>query len=237
MLHRAAKVVATEMNGIMPCSSVELRKLPGVGRYTAAAIASIAFGEPAAVVDGNVERVLARFFGRELSPEENWETAQIWLCKRFAGDWNQAMMELGATVCTPVNPQCKQCPLRSWCQGRVAVQNGEKPLSESLPARKRKVVARALGQRAGRVYLVQRPVDAKKMAGMWELPEAELNENADALMKVRHSITDTDYLVHIYAQSVKGIREGRWCGPEELDTLALTGLTRKVLRKLGILAR
>ncbi|HEX8926721.1 MAG TPA: A/G-specific adenine glycosylase [Terriglobales bacterium] len=238
MLHEAAKVVADQMNGAMPRTSATLRELPGVGRYTAAAIASIAFGEPSAVVDGNVERVFARFHGRELSQQEHWQTAQSWLQVGRAGDWNQAMMELGATVCTPVNPHCKQCPLRRWCVGSVAANRDSKERAEKAPARKRKLVARALVQRGERVYLVQRAPSEKKMAGLWELPEIPTDESSgDPLMRVRHSITDTDYVVHVYARSAQGIRGGRWCDRANLERTALTGLTRKVLRKAGILAR
>jgi A/G-specific adenine glycosylase len=235
MLHDAAKVVAHEMNGTLPPTSVELRKLPGVGRYTAAAIASIAFGERAAVVDGNVERVLARFYGRELSPEENWHTAQTWLQVNHPGDWNQAMMELGATVCTPLNQQCKQCPLKKWCAGTKAAQSGAKSAAENSSARKGRVVARALMSRGDEVYLVQRAADAKKMAGMWELPESEHDPDEKPLLSVRHSITDTDYVVHVYARKAKSLGGGRWFGAAVLDRLALTGLTRKVLRKVEIL--
>lgn len=273
MLHQAAKVVANEMKGEMPHTSAELRKLPGVGRYTAAAIASIAFAEPTAVVDGNVERVLRRFTGRELAGEELWQTAQQWLEQdqsrcvpplrlaqgrvdrerrdtggatlegmngapgNDAGDWNQAMMELGATVCTPVNPQCNACPLRKWCAGSKAAQLGAKPSAAKSSARKRKVVARAMVRRGDEVYLLQRAADAKKMAAMWELPEIPHDVDAKPLLTVRHSITDTDYLVHVYERKTKGDGGGKWFGHADLHRLALTGLTRKVLRKVGVLAR
>lgn len=254
MLHQAAKVVANEMNGNVPSTSAGLRKLPGVGRYTAAAIASIAFGEAVAVVDGNVDRVLRRFAGRELAAEALWETAQQWLGFALGrgvrtgmngapargawspGDWNQAMMELGATVCTPVNPQCKQCPLKKWCAGTELAQTVAR-ISGISSTRKRTVVARTLAQREGSVYLVQRAADARKMAGMWELPETAHAPSTVPLLTVRHSITDTDYLVHVYARKARRIRGGRWFDNADLNRLALTGLTRKVLRKIGILPR
>src|SRR5450631_4397072 len=100
-LHRAAKVIARERNGEFPRTAEAWRELPGIGRYTAAAIASIAFGEAVAVVDGNVERVLARLVGRPPAGEELWLTAERMLDRARPGDFNQAMMELGATVCTP----------------------------------------------------------------------------------------------------------------------------------------
>ena len=118
MLHAAAKVVARERGGKFPATAKELRALPGVGRYTAAAIASIAFGEPVAVVDGNVERVLQRVSGRRLTGEDFWLQAERLLDRERPGDFNQAMMELGATVCTPRAPACLSCPVVELCATR-----------------------------------------------------------------------------------------------------------------------
>ncbi|MGA3127256.1 MAG: A/G-specific adenine glycosylase [Candidatus Korobacteraceae bacterium] len=248
MLHQAAKVVMTDFGGVIPREAESLRMLPGVGRYTAAAIASIAYGEPVAVVDGNVERVLSRIDGEPRSDAVAWKRAQELLDRRHPGDWNQAMMELGATLCTPRNPQCKVCPLLRWCRAPGA--ETRKPQQ----ARKRVRMTRALIERSHRVYLVQRAADAAKMAGMWELPEypAEIaQQSADAkpgqsvsrankeLCVVRHSITDTDYQVRVLRLDLKalgagGKRSGRWVKFEEIDELPLTGLTRKILRKLGL---
>ena len=114
-MHQAAKVIARERNGSFPRTAEEWRELPGIGRYTAAAIASIAFGEAVAVVDGNVERVLDRVFGAVEGREAAWQRAEALLDRERPGDFNQAMMELGATVCTPRAPQCPMCPLHDWC--------------------------------------------------------------------------------------------------------------------------
>ncbi len=110
----------------------EWLELPGIGRYTAAAIASIAFAEPVAVVDGNVERVLARLHGGPTTNGAAWDRAQALLDTKRPGDFNQAMMELGATVCTPRSPQCLLCPVSSFCRTR-----GEQPSARQAP-RKRK---------------------------------------------------------------------------------------------------
>ena len=131
MLHQAAGVVASELGGSIPREVESLRRLPGVGRYTAAAIASIAYGEPVAVVDGNVERVLSRMDGTlDVAPDGTphcvpdggarastvtWRRAQELLDRRHPGEWNQAMMELGATVCAPRSPRCAACPVLRWC--------------------------------------------------------------------------------------------------------------------------
>src|SRR5882724_4039696 len=106
MLHAAAKVIARERGGKFPQTAAEWRNLPGIGRYTSAAIASIAFGVAVAVVDGNVERVLARLQGKQLAGEAVWQAAGELLDRKRPGDFNQAMMELGATMCTPRSPSC-----------------------------------------------------------------------------------------------------------------------------------
>jgi A/G-specific adenine glycosylase len=239
MLHRAARVVLNESGGTIPCTVEALRKLPGIGRYTAAAIASIAFGEPAAVVDGNVERVLSRLDGETRSAASAWHRAQELLNRHHPGDWNQAMMELGATVCTPQNPQCLTCPVHSWCRAPGAAA------SKPRAARRRVQTKRALIEHKDSVYLVQRPADVSKMAGMWELPERVMpvagqmaDADAEELCVVRHSITDTDYEVRVVRLGLKalGARDkgaGRWVRREEIFSLPLTGLTRKILRRQG----
>ena len=247
MLHQAAKVVASEFGGVIPREAEKLRKLPGVGRYTAAAIASIAYGEPVAVVDGNVERVLSRMDGEPRADGMAWRRAQELLDRRHPGDWNQAMMELGATVCTPQSPKCERCPVLYWCRAPGA------EMPKTRAARKRVRMTRALIERGHRVYLVQREADAAKMAGMWELPEcpAQVAEPsadgereqgvgpcAEELCVLRHSITDTDYEVGVVRIALKslgarGKKSGRWAEREEVFELPLTGLTRKILRKLG----
>ncbi len=166
MLHAAAKVVARERGGKFPVTAEDWKTLPGVGRYTAAAIASIAFGEAVAVVDGNVERVLQRIAGETISGEQIWQGAENLLARNRPGDFNQAMMELGATVCTPRAPACLTCPLVELCVARGELAGGEKK-SRQL----RRVIHYALDRRNGSVFLTQRPAEARLMAGMWELPE------------------------------------------------------------------
>jgi len=239
MLHRAARVVVTESGGVIPRTEAELRKLPGIGRYTAAAIASIACGEPTAVVDGNVERVLTRLDGEPRSGASVWQRAQELLDGRAAGEWdaghwNQAMMELGATVCTPQNPQCLVCPVRGWCRA-PGVATG-RPRAE----RRRVRMTRGLIERRQCVYLVQRPADAAKMAGMWELPEfaGQAGPEATEVCLVRHSITDTDYEVRVVRLGLGALdasqkKAGRWVRLDEVFGFPLTGLTRKIIRRPG----
>jgi len=227
MLHRAACVLVENRAGRLPNTAAGLRRLPGIGRYTAAAIASIAFGEPVAVVDGNVERVLGRLLGKTLTGKDKWEAAQGMLEEEHPGDWNQAVMELGAVVCTPREPACAQCPMRPWCATWGEGRRGRGT------RQRRETVYHALAVRAGRVYLVQRPDDARKMAGMWELPQCQ--PGAEELLRVRHSITDTQYDVRVLKTPPKGLRGGKWFAPDSLHHTALTGLARKVLRRLGVM--
>jgi A/G-specific adenine glycosylase len=128
MLHAAAKAVARECRGEFPTNAEEWRALPGIGRYTAAAIASIAFDEPVAVVDGNVERALQRMSGKRLAGEELWQAANHLLDAQRPGDFNQAMMELGAVVCTPRAPACLTCPVVEFCATRGELAATTKPV-------------------------------------------------------------------------------------------------------------
>jgi A/G-specific adenine glycosylase len=230
-MHAAAKVIVHEHNGKFPQSAQALQSLPGIGRYTAAAIASIAFGEPIAAVDGNVERVLQRVAGRRLAKEEMWAAANDLLDKNRPGDFNQAMMELGALVCTPRVPACLTCPVTELCATR-----GELAATSKPPAQKRRDIDYALHVRNTEVFLVQRRPDASLMAGMWELPEvSEMNGKNSPAFTLRHSITVTDYTVRVWRHSVSSVVGGKWTPMERLPKVALTGLARKILRKAEIL--
>ncbi len=204
-MHQAAKVIARERRGVFPRSAEEWRTLPGIGRYTAAAIASIAYGEPLAVVDGNVERVLERMFGRNEGREAAWQKADMLLDRARPGDFNQAMMELGATICTPRAPQCLVCPVNTWCQSR-----GAQTVQPQAP-RKRSQLCYALIRKNGAVLLVRRPADVSLMAGMWELPSISESQRDGhkPVAKLRHSITDTDYEVSVVSLSPESL-EIRW---------------------------
>jgi A/G-specific adenine glycosylase len=229
MLHAAAKVVARE-KGNFPNTSEGWRELPGIGRYTAAAIASIAFGEAVAVVDGNVERVVQRMAGKAVTGEKVWEMAGGLLDHERPGDFNQAMMELGATVCTPRVPACLTCPVVELCKTRGELRALEKQ------AKQRKLeIHYALHRRNGSVFLVQRPKDARVMAGMWELPEILAPpDRMQPDIIVKHSITVTDYKVNVWPMSAPPDAGGEWCAIDRLPRVALTGLARKVLRRGGI---
>jgi len=243
MLHAAAKVVVREMAGKFPATSAEWRDLPGIGRYTAAAIASIVFAEPVAVVDGNVERVLQRTAGQTLSGESLWQAAEHLLDRKRPGDFNQAMMELGATVCTPRTPACLTCPVMELCNTRGELASSRKQIRQT-----KREIHFALDYRSdegngGSVFLVQRPHDARLMAGMWELPEIPTPEPSlrpaitEPAFTLRHAITVTNYTVRVWRCQPPGQPAGRWIATRRLPTLAMTGLARKSLRNARILHR
>jgi A/G-specific adenine glycosylase len=188
-LHRAAQGVVSERGGRFPVSVDEWRALPGVGPYTAAALASIANGIPAATVDGNVKRVLARLFQVTECIDDRAtvarldELAELLLARRAPGDFNQGMMELGARVCTPRRPACVNCPVRRWCGALAA---GE---AERLPVRRRKgavPIVQAIGaviEREGR-WLVVRRAARGLLGGLWEFPSTELRNGDTAFAAI-----------------------------------------------------
>ncbi|MGH9504237.1 MAG: A/G-specific adenine glycosylase [Terriglobales bacterium] len=231
MLHAAAKAIVKQQGGIFPAGIPELRALPGIGRYTAAAIASIVFDVPAAVVDGNVERVLGRVFGAALSGEAVWQTAETLLSHKRPGDFNQAMMELGATVCLPRQPRCHVCPVFGLCATRGHLEQPKKATRQ-----KRRDICYGLDHRNTSVFLVRRPKHASLMPGMWELPEIPVTiEQSPASITLRHSITVTDYTVRVVRGPVPGQSSGRWVPKAGILKLPLTGLTRKILRRARVI--
>ena len=231
MLHAAAKVIVREHKGAFPKSAQELLALPGIGRYTAAAIASIAFEQPVAVVDGNVERVLQRVVGRPLSGEVLWKVAALLLDKSRPGDFNQAMMELGATVCTPRVPTCLTCPVNGLCATR-----GELGILRKKAPQQRREIHYALHHRdkngkGSEILLVRRPRAASLMPGMWELPARQGEDLGDIPMfELRHSITTTDYRVKVWRRTAPPNVRGEWIPFARVQRLPLTGLARKIWR-------
>jgi A/G-specific adenine glycosylase len=259
MLHKTAQFLTRERGGVLPGTAAELRTLPGIGEYTSAAIASIAFGESIAVVDGNVERVLLRLTGR---PEIKTAAGRAYVQQKAsalvperrigeainaAGDHNQAMMELGATLCLPKNPLCLHCPVYSMCKTRgehITPQRAaqlSRPAAYLLSLRKRGTVTEVL--------LELRADDASLMPGMYELPPLPLDavQGREPMLRLRHAITNTNYYVQIFAAhgpEDSGLRRAipaansdlHWVLTSRLGKLPLTGLTRKALQRLDVMA-
>jgi A/G-specific adenine glycosylase len=232
-LHAAAQKVVTDFHGEIPRTAAHLRQLPGIGRYTSAAIASIAFGEKCAVLDGNVERVIERLAGEATTKAKLWKSAEDLLSPKRPGDFNQAMMELGAAVCLPAEPRCLLCPVAKWCQTRGA---GPKKVQAKRTVCELNL---ALLIDRNRVKLVRRPKSLTIMTGMWELPTLATipNGSSQPLLTVKHSIMDTDYRVRVWTVS-SGIGKSpraRWWSLDELTRIPLTGLARKILRRSALI--
>jgi len=252
MLHQAAQFVADELRGVMPVTAAALRELPGIGSYTAAAIASIAHGEAAAVVDGNVERVLCRLEGwdgggRVAEKRRIEGLAAELVDPAHPGDFNQAMMELGATVCLPRNPQCLMCPLNAECKTRG--EHKTEPRARMVSREVAYALAVRVGGRRGtglddEVLLEQRGTQQTVMPGLWELPalrDVGVPEE-DLRMTVRHAIMQVNYLVRIRTVAEGDLElmtvaggERRWVALGEASRMGLTGLARKVLTRAGLL--
>lgn len=259
MLHGAAQLLLHEHNGSLPKTCADLRRLPGIGDYTAAAVASIAHGEPAAVVDGNVERVLLRVSGsaatgsRRLSVTRLKEAAQTLLDPTAPGLFNQAMMELGAVICLPRVPLCTGCPVRELCRTRG--EHVARPSKQMLSRKADYALVRNSPNASStrvEVLLVQRPRDASQMPGMWELPLLGINDRVrqdrEPILRLRHSITNTNYYVAVFSVDPDEIQIAagdsvdqkivqKWVPDRKLAEIPLTGLARKILMRLDVLAR
>jgi A/G-specific adenine glycosylase len=245
-LHKAARL----MDGVFPSGYQAIRELPGVGDYTAAAISSIAFGLPYAVLDGNVMRVLARItndasdIGAGRTRARFRELAQHHLDGlkgRRAGAFNQAMMELGATVCLPRAPRCGICPLAAMCAARREGRQQQLPvkLRKTQPVKIAMTVA--VVERRGRLLLWQRDADARRLAGFWELPSPDQLPELDALREIgafRHTITHHRYEVTVrvgrLTRKARAPQPLRWIPIGTLPSLPVSTTARKALRLAGI---
>lgn len=248
LLHSAAQAIAER--GGFPSNALELEELPGFGPYTAAAVASIAFDEPVPVLDGNVERVATRLLAESGSPKKA-KTRQVllarlreWIDPRDPGDFNQAMMELGAVVCRPKAPACARCPLETMCRARA---EGRPTAYPTQPARRERERWRwiqfvELADAGRSIRLVQRNSTSAQLAGRWELPGFRARQTAhapkgrivreatkrslrlgDPLGEFAHSITHRDYRVELIevrperARSEVGDSSSRWVRLEDFD--------------------
>ena len=235
-LHRAAQEIAA---GGFPRDYEAIRALPGIGEYTAAAIASIAFGLPHAVLDGNVIRVLARVSAEEApvasaaAKERLRALADRLLDRSRPGDYNQALMELGATVCLPRSPRCTECPVATMCEAR------RQGIAERLPVKAPRVktvvieLELLLIRRRGRCLMWQRPTDSGPMAGFWELPVTAQLSHAyryEVLRHVRHTIMNRRYVATVIRAEIKRVPRGFvWVAEDGLAALPLSTLARKAL--------
>ena len=238
MLRAAREIIGA--GGAFPSSYEGIRQLPGIGEYTAAAIASIAFDLPFAAVDGNVLRVMSRLLAERGDIRSAavrgvlTREAQRLLSRKMPGDFNQATMELGATVCLPRQPVCNECPVHRYCAARRI------GIERELPVRLRKIETQTeektflIVRRGGRFLMWRRDTNARRLAGFWELPEASHLDGAKVqriLGEFRHSITRHRYTCVVVIAGIFGTPEGfSWV--KVADNLPLSTIAVKALRLL-----
>jgi A/G-specific adenine glycosylase len=263
-LHRAAQQLAKLDNGF-PSEPALLRGVPGMGRYTANAVLSQAFDRRLPILEANSQRVLCRLFGRTEDPQRNplrrwlWQTAEDLLPRKGAGEFNQALMELGALVCTPAAPRCDACPLRSKCQARRLGLQEAIPLRAAPPQTVEVREAAVVPRRGNRVLLVQRP-DSGRWANLWEFPhgtlaDGETHEQAAArllreltgikgrigpeLMTIRHGVTRYAITLVCFEGDCRTgtfrsdfYQQGKWLLPAELAHYPVSAPQRRLARLL-----
>lgn len=266
-LHKAAGMVVEQFGGQIPNHRAGLEKLPGIGAYTAGAIASMAFGQDEAALDGNIRRVLARVFGVRTparSPageRELWDLARAHLPPGQAGDYNQAIMDLGATVCTPRSPNCLLCPLMELCQARQQGLQEELPVLATRPPVPHYTVAAAILRRGDSVLIAHRH-SKDLLGGMWEFPggsiedgesleeclRREIGEELGAQLRVeapfgvyQHAYTHFKvtlhaFLCHLADSSPEpqplAASELRWVPPAQLGDFPMGKIDRQIANRL-----
>jgi A/G-specific adenine glycosylase len=258
-LHKAAKIVAEQFEGSLPRDLKELRKLPGIGRYTVGAIASIAFGMDEPTMDGNLRRVFARLFDVS-EPADSptgekilWQLAKEHLPKGQAGDYNQALMDLGATVCTPKNPRCLLCPLMAICESRAKGNQERRPVLKPRKEIPHHTHAAGVIIRDGKVLLAKRPSKGL-LGGMWEFPNGRVEEEPakglksaletgyrlkvqrnEALGIVKHAYTHFRVTVYVFRCDPVSIPDNnslKWVKLSKLDNFPMGKVDRQITRML-----
>ncbi len=236
-LHAAAKKIQ-ELGGF-PSDHPSIRELPGVGDYTAAAIGSIAFNLRHGVLDGNAARVLSRLTVERGSIDSGVVKKRLrasvdrLIDPKRPGEFNQALMELGATVCLPKQPQCRQCPWACECQAfRLGIQD-ELPMRAGRPEAVGVEKQLLMIERAGKILAWQRPAQSRRLAGFWELPETDQLPGAKVESRVagfRHTIVNTNYRIAVFRASLARTPKGfHWLTTKELGEIPLSTTTKKAL--------
>ena len=254
-LHRAAKMIHDQFQGQFPADLTTLLMLPGIGPSTAAAIASLAFNQPTAILDGNVRRVLSRYFRvdgqaqRACVQQTYWQWAQACMPSTRCADYTQAIMDLGATCCTPKKPNCIACPLQANCQAYqqdVVSEYPNKPLKKSLPIERQQFLL--LHTMDDLMYLEKRPSNGL-WGGLWSLPSVDMDVDPSTyirktyglqtmqpqeLMTIKHSFSH--YHLHILAWSLQCQASdecsGRWFHAHEIQHIGVPTPVKKIIDRL-----
>ena len=258
-LHKAAKIVMNQHNGELPRDLDKLRKLPGIGRYTLGAIASIAFDMKVPALDGNIRRVYARLFDVAEpadSPEGEmllWKLAAKHLPKGRAGDYNQALMDLGATVCLPKDPRCLICPLKGLCKARKNGTPEQRPVFKPKKSVPHYIHAAGVMLKRGRVLLALRPSKGL-LGGMWEFPNGRVGgdpakdlpralktgynlkvQRKEPMGFVQHAYTHFKVTVHAFRcdlLSSPSDRNLKWISVKALEDYPMGKIDRQIARKI-----
>jgi A/G-specific adenine glycosylase len=264
-LHKAARQVVDEYQGEIPRERAALERLPGIGRYTAGAITSIAFGQDEAALDGNIRRVLSRLFDMDepaysgAGQRRLWELARQHLPNGQAGDYNQALMDLGASLCSPHAPACLVCPLAELCQARQLGRQEELPVLKVRAPIPHYTVTAAVIRRGSQVLIARRPSKGL-LGGLWEFPGGKVEpgeELPDGLMReireelgtqilvgeafgvYEHAYTHFKVTLHAFICSLNGqepqaleASELRWVDPAELAQFPMGKIDRGIARRL-----
>jgi A/G-specific adenine glycosylase len=194
-LHQAAKILVEQYGGRMPTSPDELRQLPGIGKYTAAAIAAIAYGQDVIALDGNLRRVIARLIDLEVDPRSSKGESLLrsWaegaLPQGKASEFNQALMDLGATICIPKSPRCQDCPLQTDCLAYANGTQAERPLKAPRKKTPHYTIAAAVIQDQDKVLLGLRP-ETDLLGGLWEFPGGKVEEGETLLQALKREIEE-----------------------------------------------
>jgi A/G-specific adenine glycosylase len=254
-LHRTAQVIMDQFGGRVPDTLDDLLRLPGIGRYTAGAIASIAFGREVPVLDGNVKRVLSRLFAISEDPVRSepslWKISESLIPRGEAGAFNQALMELGSTICTPKGPQCSRCPLLKGCKGKAS-GNPERFPSKVAKKRIPHVEALAAVIRKSQKILVRQRPSKGLLGGLWEFPNWKIEEKRGTSLRLRLrnnirnemgltvSVRDSlgtfqqtfshfKLILHVFSCEVGDDRgKWKWVPIKKLDQLAMSRIDRRI---------
>jgi A/G-specific adenine glycosylase len=266
-LHTAAKLIVSDYGGQLPDTVDELQKIPGIGRYTAGAIASIAFNRPAPILDGNVIRVLSRLFCIEGNPKDDatkkklWQLAETLVHIKHPGDFNEAMMELGAMVCTPQNPQCPKCPLKNQCQAIKTGRQAELPVKQKQAPLPHYSIVVGIVFKGDKILIDKRRQNAL-LGGLWEFPGGkkksgesfktavarEVKEETGIEIKVgkklcivKHTYSHFKITLHAYrceyasgTANPLGCDAVKWATLNELKKYAFPAANTKIINELTI---
>jgi A/G-specific adenine glycosylase len=259
-LHKASRVILDQYNGKIPDTPNDLLSLPGIGRYTAGAILSIAYNREAAILDGNVKRVLSRLFAVSGNPADSktqkllWQISESLIPNGHASSFNQALMDLGSMVCTPKDPQCARCPLRRLCKG---YESGDPERFPSIGLKKAIPLIQAVSaviRKDGYVLLRQRPAKGL-LGGLWEFPDWRVDHREDSELKLlrfiknelgiriktkeflgsfKHTYSHFKLTLHVYLCQAAGSKNvGTWVLLRNLRLFPMSRLHRRIAQTIG----